>query len=799
MKILIADDDPTTRLILSQAAKQWGYEPAIAQNGDHAWEILTSSEPPQIALLDWMMPGKSGIELCQKLAACQDRPFVYTMIVTCKESRNERLTGLNSGAHDYLTKPIDPAELQSRLSIASRMVKMNQQLADDLEKIRKIEANLRISEQRLSSILKAVPDVIYRLDDQDRIVYINEAIRQYGYTEEELIGKNIFDLVHPDHRDRAMYHVNERRTGQRRTIGFELNMLDRQKQSVPVELSAAGVKLLPIFSLEAQGLYENPKDRTSFVGTQGIARDVTLRKQALSKLREANQRQQAIFQAAQNVGFILTELEPKARIQEFSPGAETIFQQEKVATMRQTIESLIAPASREKYQQMTAKISAGADQQSAQLTLLRDARKPFPAQCSLHAVKDENQQTTALLTVVTDLTERVKAEREKAQLEAKFHHSQKLESLGVLAGGIAHDFNNILVSIMGNADLALMDLPENSSIQREIQDIKRASQRAADLTEQMLAYSGKGRFIIQAQDINNLINDITEMVRASISKKIVLNYDLLDKLPAVEADATQIRQVIMNLLINASEAIGNNSGIITVRTSSQNIDKTILKDFTAGDKTKPGRFVRMDIIDTGSGMDDETLAKLFEPFFTTKFTGRGLGLSAVLGIIKGHRGGIRVKSLPGQGTKFTIILPASDQDYQPADKPSRAVSWSGSGKIIVIDDEPGVCEIAKSMLKKLGFEVLTAGDGKTGLNLYREHREQISAVLLDVSMPELSGPETLMLLRKIDPELRVALYSGYNEPDLKDAVKFDEQTTFMSKPFEFAKFSETIRQLTQCN
>ena len=797
MKILIADDDPTTLLILKKAAQQWGYDPIIAKNGNKAWEILTGENPPKIALLDWMMPHQSGVEICEKLLQRVDLPFVYTIIVTCKESRNERLQGLNSGAQDYLTKPIDPAELQSRLGIASRMVKMNQQLADDLEKIQKIEADLRISEQRLSAILTAVPDIIYRLDDKDRIVYVNEAIRDYGFSEEDLIGKNIFDLVHPCDRERAKFRVNERRTGKRRTVGFELNMLNKDNDAVPVELTASGVKMLPIFSLEAAGLYANPTDAESFVGTQGIARDVTLRRQAEAGLRAAQHRQRAIYQAAKSVGFVMTSLDSDCSVEDFSPGAEKIFAVSSDEILSKSFMNFVPDHSREIYCNYIDAIKQGRQPNSIELELVDSQGKKFPAACSIHPVEDNQGKTYLALSVISDLTQRVKIEKQKAKLESKIHETQKLESLGVLAGGIAHDFNNILVSIMGNVDLAMMDVSSSTPILRELKDIKKAAKRAADLTEQMLAYSGKGRFVVQPENINLLVSDVRDIIRASLSKKVTLQYDLDQSLDAIQCDATQIRQILMNLILNSSEAIDKEIGLISVITKNITLTSDQTSKYITDEKIKPGNYALLEVRDSGSGIDPKIMSQIFEPFFTTKFTGRGLGLSAVLGIVKGHKGGISVESKSGVGTTVSIIFPATKNRPVEHYESAETSKFHDSGKVLVIDDEPNVRKIADFMLRKIGFETKLAEDGYTGLELLSEDVNDYKLVLLDVSMPGISGIEVLKKIRQINSEIPVLLYSGFTNTELETEIAADEKTKFLAKPFEFNQLAEAIKLILE--
>ena len=297
--------------------------------------------------------------------------------------------------------------------------------------------------------------------------------------------------------------------------------------------------------------------------------------------------------------------------------------------------------------------------------------------------------------------------------------AQKLESLGVLAGGIAHDFNNILMAIIGNADLALMRINKESPAVENLHRIEQAAARAADLAKQMLAYSGKGKFVVENVDLNTLLEEMLHMLEVSISKKAVLRLNLHQPLPPVEADATQMRQIVMNLVINASEAIGDKSGVIAITTGCMDCDRNYLKDVWLDENLADGLYVYLEIADTGCGMDKETLAKLFDPFFTTKFTGRGLGMAAVLGIVRGHKGAIKVYSEPGRGTTFKILLPASGRPAELFNGDSHTDDWQGSGTVLLVDDEETVRGIGAEMLKELGFTAITAGDGREAVEIFK--------------------------------------------------------------------------------
>ncbi|MDD2310534.1 MAG: transporter substrate-binding domain-containing protein [Desulfuromonadaceae bacterium] len=394
----------------------------------------------------------------------------------------------------------------------------------------------------------------------------------------------------------------------------------------------------------------------------------------------------------------------------------------------------------------------------------------------------------------TDITERRQAGEERRNMEQQLLHAQKLESLGVLAGGIAHDFNNILTAIIGNADLALMRINKESPAVDNLHRIEQAAARAADLAKQMLAYSGKGKFIIENIDLNILLAEMLHMLEVSISKKAVLRFNPHQHLPLVEADATQMRQIIMNLVINASEAIGDKSGVIAITTGCMDCDRSYLKDVWLDENLTDGLYVYLEVADSGCGMDRDTLAKLFDPFFTTKFTGRGLGMAAVLGIVRGHRGAIKVYSEPKRGTTFKILLPASSRPAEIFNGEGEKEHREGSGIVLLVDDEETIRGIGSEMLKELGFTVVTACDGREALELFRSTPD-IAFVILDLTMPHMDGEQCFRELRQLDPNVKVIMSSGYNEQEVTQKFVGKRLAGFIQKPYRLSTLQDVIRKV----
>ena len=412
-------------------------------------------------------------------------------------------------------------------------------------------------------------------------------------------------------------------------------------------------------------------------------------------------------------------------------------------------------------------------------------------------VRDAEGNVTAGVVVFPDITERKREEERQHKLEAQVRHAQKLESLGVLAGGIAHDFNNLLMAILGNADLAMSDLPEDSPVRETLREIVNAARRAADLTRQMLAYSGKGTIVTGALSLNEVVREMGQMLDVSIAKRATLRQELADALPTIEADATQIRQVVMNLLTNASEAIEDPGGEVVVRTTTVDCDADRLRGLLLAEDLDVGPYVCLEVSDTGCGMDPETIGRIFDPFFTTKFAGRGLGMAAVQGIVRGHGGAIEVRSRPGQGTTFRLFFPVAAGGDILAARPDRGESrdeWRGSGTVLLVDDEETVRAVGRAMLERAGFDVLEAEDGRQALERFREAADGIACVLLDLTMPRMDGERCLRELRAIRPDVRIVLTSGYTEQEVRSRLAGERPAGFLQKPYQRAQLIGVVRR-----
>ncbi len=385
---------------------------------------------------------------------------------------------------------------------------------------------------------------------------------------------------------------------------------------------------------------------------------------------------------------------------------------------------------------------------------------------------------------------------EQRRSEEAILSAQKLESLGLMAGGVAHDFNNLLVAVMGNADIALTDIPEGSSVRPLLEDIRRAAERGSDLTTALLSYAGRSRGATESVDLSEITREMVELMRISMPADVAIELDLVPLLPAVHGDPTQLRQVAMNLLINAADSMKPDGGSLQVRTGTKRLDSEALAGLHFSGQAEPGHFVFVRVEDKGHGMDEETRQRIFDPFFTTKSDGRGLGLAATLGVVRAHGGALGLESAFGLGSTFTIYLPAGDHSapIRFADSDEQDDRWNGSGRILVADDEETVRRVARRILEDAGFEIVEAVDGADMLRCWKEHSGELRAVLLDLTMPVMNGEEALRELRKLEPKIPVLVASGYSS----DQLLLEEQgpeTDFLAKPYRRGTLLSAIRTL----
>ncbi len=646
---------------------------------------------------------------------------------------------------------------------------------------KKAERLLRDSEERLRLAMSAARQGLYDLNVQTGECIVSpEYALMLGYDPAEFRETNAAwrERLHPDDREKVYAAYSD----------YVAGRLDEYRVEFRQRTKEGGWKwILSLGSLVARSPDGQP------LRMLGTHTDITARKQAEQALATTTDLLERTGAMAKVGGW---ELDLRAlqlywsletcRIHEIDPP---------VAPALDQAINFYAPEARPIIE---AAVHAGMEHGTPwdlELPLITARGRPIWVRAQGTAVFEDGK-AVRLVGVFQDITEHHQAQLEREQLDRKMQETQKLESLGVLAGGIAHDFNNLLTSILGNASIAQIELPPGSTAQECLEQINEASLRAADLCKQMLAYSGRGRFLVQTLDLGQLVEQTAQMLQVSISKKAVLRFRLEKGIPPIEVDATQIRQVIMNLVINASEAIGETSGVISISTGLTRVNRDYLRGTLLDPEIPEGDYVFLEVSDSGCGMNAETQARIFDPFFTTKFTGRGLGLAAVLGIVRGHKGAMKVYSEVGRGTTFKLLFPAVSGTTESSEAARTPIArWHGEGSVLVVDDEETMRVTVARMMRIMGLDPVLAVDGREAVEVFRANPGKFAFVLLDLTMPHMDGEQTFTELRRLQPDVSVVLMSGFNAHEALMRFSGKGLADFLQKPFDLGSLQAVAQSL----
>jgi two-component system cell cycle sensor histidine kinase/response regulator CckA len=631
------------------------------------------------------------------------------------------------------------AGIQSREADLQAALRAREQALRDAETAR----------HSLRTILVSIADAVISTNSEGRIVFANPIAQSLlGRSEREIVGRPVEEVL----------RIDEEAEG-------------------PLLVTPDGARI-PIDERSAPLRSEGHT-----VGTVLIFRDVAERRRAdrdsayLAALVESSS-DAVIGTTADGV------------VQSWNRGAEQLYGYSPAEMIGGHI-GLIIPEDRlGEEQSLAARLKDDDRVASVETRRKRKDGSEVDVSLSLSLIRDRNGRVAGVSRVARDITE------QKLQSE-RMRQTQKLESIGILAGGIAHDFNNLLAGILGNATLALEAPGDLEDVRQRLLNVVSASEKAAELTRQMLAYSGKGQFVIDRIDLSGRVRETLPLIQSTIRPAVELRLDLDDRLPAVEADPAQIQQIVMNIIINAAEAIPDGqTGRVTVSTRQVAVDERTIREAGSGSgELRPGPYVVFEVADTGSGMDAATLARIFDPFYTTKFTGRGLGLAAVLGIVRAHKGFIGVSSAPGRGSTFRVWLPAAAAPARPtpampAPQPPQVAL---GGKVLVVDDEEVVRRMARQVLEHNGCKVVLAEDGAEGVSLFCKDAGSIACVVLDLTMPVMGGEEVLKRIRSIRPDVPVILSSGYNQAEAMRRFGGRGVSGFLQKPYRSATLMEAVR------
>lgn len=569
---------------------------------------------------------------------------------------------------------------------------------------------------------------------------------------------------------------------QDRGLGIEL----RAMAVFPIECDGEVIGCLNVGSHNSDTISEESRIILETIASE--LGPTIARQSSINKLQERENNLAALFNTTQDIILVMAV---DGRLLEANPIAERLLGYTRPDLLGMNLMDLLPLEHRAPAAQ---KLSLLSEKQNLELSVPFITSGNLEVPMEIHMTPGQWNNQPACFAVSRDIRERLRHEEMRIQLEHQLLQSQKLESLGIMAGGVAHDFNNILMAMLGYTELALLKLTGSSDVRKHLEQIQKNIHRASDLTRQMLAYAGKASFVMENINLEKLVRSQSELIEALVSRNIILTYEFDPELPEIKGDPNQIQHVIMNILMNASEAIRDRAGVIRITGSRIHlVDSDIAVSGWLGEVT-PGDYIMLSVSDTGCGMDKETMSRVFEPFFSTKFAGRGLGLASVHGIVIGHKGAVRVLSEPGKGTTFELLLPITEAAYQAVfryDRPASDMSPKG-GLVMVAEDEEDLREISVEILHNIGFTVIAARDGQEAIDLFLERQKDIRLVILDMTMPVKSGAEVLEFIQQLTPETRIILTSGYNRDDVLNKFRDSRIAGFLSKPYSFEDLKQAV-------
>lgn len=682
----------------------------------------------------------------------------------------------NSGVEMYFfpTKPVGFWKLVFHFGIAIVFVGICGIWAALLRFVILRESLQRSAATRLAAIAEQTSNAVILTDLSGRITWANDSfLDMVGYRFDEVIGRSLSNFVQTDHNvDLQDFLGNEvryiRRDGQKYWL----------KQVTSPIVGEAG---------EPQGYIT-------------VSSDITQQRLATLALHESESRFRQLAEHLEQV-FWIYDAQSSTYLY-ISPAFETIWGRSLPTEQRLTIEDVwLKTIHPDDQPEVGASLTEQHHRESTDLyyRIVRPDGSVRYIHDRGYAIRNAQGRITRMVGIAEDITERRVAEQEQSRLQERIQNAQRLESLGILAGGIAHDFNNLLTVILGSATMARESLDDPKQLDEILANIETTTQRAADLTKQILAYAGKGRFVVETINLSVLVKEMSVLLNTQVSRRATLQLDLASELPAIVADATQIRQVVLNLITNAVEAVdGRPNGLVQVKTTVQYLQPDQLHSPHSNQDLPGGQYVCLEVVDNGCGMSQETLQRIFDPFFTTKFTGRGLGLAAVLGIVRGHNGSLLVQSELGKGSRFTVYFPVKpDSTHLPTQGPPSGVDLSVrfSGTVLVAEDDESIRAITVTTLAQQGFEVLQAADGQDGCELFAQHADRIRLVILDMIMPRCNGIEMLRFIRQIRRDVPVLLISGYSEQEVKSQIGDEFISGFLPKPFRVHEILKAVQKI----
>ncbi len=749
MKILIAEDNAFSRTLLKKTLVKAGYEAVVAENGDVAWEIIQQDDPPKLALVDWMMPGLSGVELCRKIRDLDSPLPIYVILLTAKTDKEDVLEGFAAGADDFIKKPFDSGELLARIQVGRRLVEQ---------------------QALMHCLIDSIPDPIYVKDNRGLYLGCNKAYAAHvGKEPEEIYGRSVSDVL-PADRTQESHMEDLRVLANGQTLESEgwVDSADGGKRylntvKIPYLESSAGSS-----------------------GMIGISRDLTKRiemEQEMRRLAVAVEQSTESIMISDVDGAILYVNSAFEALSGYS-SSEVIGQDPSLLQSGQHDDVF--------YKELWETISAGKTWEG-RFTNRRKNGEIYHVDGVIYPIRNGDGDVVNFVEISRDITDEMAIEKHLRQ-------QQKMNAVGELAGGVSHDFNNILTAILGYVALCLNTVEEDSKTYKYLEEILKAGDRAAKLVRQILTFSRQEEQQFHSLELQPIIEDSLSLVQTTMKKNISLVKEIDPDCGAVHGDTTQLQQVIVNLCTNAVHALGKDTpGTVTVTLRKVAVSEEDL--ISQAIDLPVGPYACLTVSDTGCGMSPEIQERIFEPYFTTKKAGEGtgFGLSIVHGIVRKHRGAITVDSEEGRGTTFKLYFPlivegagavAAGSGKANADNAEE----KGQGRILFVDDDQTILSMGREILESFGYEVVTATNGRRAIETFKMDPESFDVLVTDYSMPEMNGHELIKEAIAVRSGMPSILCSGYMEKVEGEDLSSLGHMAYMSKPIDWRALSRTIRE-----
>ena len=743
MKILIAEDNAFSRTLLKKTLSKAGYEVIAVDNGEKAWEALQEDNPPKLALIDWMMPGMNGTELCRKIREINSAFPIYIILLTAKTAKEDVLEGFAAGSDDFIKKPFDSGELLARIQVGRRLVEQH---------------------ALLHCLIDSIPDPIYFKDSRGLYLGCNKAYTEFvGKEEGDIISSSSSEVLPAD---------------QAKSSHMEDLRVLANGESVESEGWADAADGAKVYHSTLKLPYlESAAGSTGMIG---VCRDLTKR---IAMEQEMKQLAVAVEQSTESI--MITDVDGVISY------VNSAFEKSTGYSADEAVGQASSLLNSDKhdaafYQAVAHTISSGQPWEGRICKRKKDGNQ-FVEEAVIYPIRGENDQAVNFVTISRDITQEMGIEKQLRQ-------HQKMNAIGELAGGVSHDFNNILAAILGYVALTQNTLEEDSKAYGYLNEVLKAGDRATKLVRQILTFSRQEEQAFQPMELQPIIEDSLSMVKTTIKHNVAVEMDIDPKCGAIMGDPTQMQQVVVNLCTNAVHALGKEEkGALKVALAQVELlgqkadDRMVALD--------PGLYCCITVKDTGCGMPSDVVERIFEPYFTTKKKGEGtgFGLSIVHGIVRKHGGSITVDSVEGVGTTFNLYLPLLIDSVEQKKEAVNQSTPKGYGRILLVDDDQAVLAMGREMLESFGYNVVTATNGRRAIDTFRQDPASFDALVSDYNMPEMNGHELIRDSLAIRSNLPAILCSGYMEKvDGENIVELGH-TAFMSKPIDWRDLSRTIQ------